>query len=408
MDSPVTRLFIMRPPATFSPPTTVRHALPWVSLVSAMFLLTYLDRAMFGPMLPALEKEFAIDHSQSTGFLFFISVGYAASTLFSAYTCSRFLPRTLVALALMTCGLVLLIMGQTTSLPLLYCLFAALGFSAGHYFNGGMSTMRSLVRPEHWSRAIAIHELGPNISFVLGPMLAGLGAAYFGWRAIVSCMGVVTFAGGLLFWRIAKGGTVAPPPVSLRGIGSVLKEPKFWLFTWLVALGIAGEFAPYSVLSLYLTNELGYSQDLAALLLTLSRILPPCGVVYGGWITSRYGSIPVLFSCLIGFSAGMFLMALPWFFPMLIGMFLQPLATSLAFPAIFTFLADFFHEHDQPVLLALSIPLASILGSGLIPSMLGFFGDYSSFTHGFIILGLFVLGTIVWVQPGRYRKKEIS
>ncbi len=383
----------MKDDLRFQPPSTFRGALPWVSLVAAMFLLTYLDRAMFGPLLPYFEKEFNIDHGASTSFLLSISFGYALSTLFSAYTCSRFLPRTIVSAALVCCGTVLLLMGQTTSLPLIYLLFFALGCSAGHYFNGGLSTMRSLVRPEHWSRAIAVHELGPTLSFVLAPFLAGLGASYFGWRFIVNTMGILSIAGGLIFWRIAQGGTVPAPPVSWQGVSAIWHNSHFWLFTWVLVLGIAGEFAPYSVLSLYMVKELGFSQDLAATLLTISRVFPPIAILYGGFVTSRFGSIQVLMVCFLLFALSMFLMATPWFWPMTIGMFIQPVATAISFPAMFTFLVESFSAKQQPTLLAMSIPMSSILGAGIIPSIMGMFGDHSSFTHGFILLGILALVT---------------
>ncbi len=391
----------------FSPqPSTFRSSLPWVALVAAMFLLTYLDRALFGPLLPFLEKEFSITHSDSTRFLLAISMGYALSTLFSAYTCSRFLPRNIVSVSLIACGLVLLSIGQTRSLPSMYFLFFALGCSAGHYFNGGLSTMRSLVRPEHWSRAIAIHELGPTMSFVLAPFLAGLGASVLGWRIVVNTMGVLSVIGGITFWLIAKGGTVPAQAVSWKGIDNIIHNRSFWFFTWVLALGVAGEFAPYSVLSLYMVQELNYSDDFTVTLLTLSRISPPLAVLYGGFVTAKYGSLRILQICFAVYAASMFLLATPWFWPMTIGMFLQPLATSITFPAMFTFLAESFSAKEQPTLLAISVPLASVLGAGIIPNMLGMFGDKSSFTHGFILLGLMVLITTVFCNAKAFSNSK--
>mgnify|MGYP003618860356 CR=1 FL=1 len=69
-----------------SPERPFRSVLPQVALVSLMFLLTYLDRAIFGPLLPFLEQEFSINHAASTRLLLFLSIGYSASMFFSGFS----------------------------------------------------------------------------------------------------------------------------------------------------------------------------------------------------------------------------------------------------------------------------------------------------------------------------------
>lgn len=367
-----------------------RRVLPWVALVSLMFLLTYLDRAMFGPLLPAIEQEFGISHAASTRFLFYISVGYSVSMFLSGFSSSRVRPRIMVGGSLLCCGVVLQGIAAVESLPLLALLFAALGFSAGQYFNGGLSTMRSLVPPAQWSKAISVHEIGPNASFFLGPILAELGAGWLGWRGTVSAMGWLTFAAGVLFLLFAKGGDYPAAPVSIKGFKKICREPKLWLFTWLMGLAIAGEFAPYSVLTLHMVDERALAPDTAAFLLSISRIAAPFAVLGGGFVTMRLGTRRTLSICLAAYALGMFCMAMPWFGPFVLGIFVQPVLTAMVFPPIFTLLAESFPLKDQPLLLAVGMPVASFMGVGLMPSILGMWGDYVSFGAGFIMMGCMV------------------
>ena len=367
-----------------------RGVLPYVILVSLMFLLNYLDRAMFGPLLPELEREFGITHSSSTRLLMFMSIGYSASMFFSGFSSSKIRPRVMVAGSLLGVGLVMLALAATTNMALLTLLFVMLGLVAGQYFNGGLSTMRSIVPPVHWSKAISVHEVGPNGSFFLGPILAGVGAQFFGWRGTVEFMGWITIAASIFFYFFAKGGEYPAAPVSFKGFKKALKEPRLWLFTWLMGIAIAGEFAPYSVLIMHMTEERAFSPDTAAFLLSISRVGAPFAVLGGGFVTTRFGTRPTLIFCLLIYVIGMCLMALPFTIPFVIGMTLQPLFTAMVFPPVFTLLAESFPIKDQPMLLGIGMPLASFMGVGIMPSLLGMWGDYVSFGAGFLMMACMV------------------
>lgn len=366
------------------------RVLPWVGLVSFMFLLIYLDRAMFGPLLPAIEKEFGISHASSTLFLLYISLGYSASMFLSGFSSSKVRPRIMVAGALLACGLTLLGISVAQSLTALAALFVILGIAAGQYFNGGLSTLRSLVRPAQWSKAISVHEIGPNASFFLAPLLAEAGAVSFGWRGVAAGMGWVSLAAGILFLLLAKGGEYPAAPVSAKGMRRALTEPKLWLFTWLMGLAIAGEFGPFSVLTLHMIEERSLAPETAAFLLSVSRIAAPFAVLGGGFVTNRLGTRRTLVICLTVYTLGMFCMALPWFWLFLAGIFVQPVLTAMIFPPVFTLLAESFPPRAQPLLLAISMPIASLMGVGLMPSILGLWGDYMNFNAGFAMMGCLV------------------
>jgi sugar phosphate permease len=112
------------------------QSLPWVALVSMAFLLIFLDRAMFGPLLPAIEKEFGISHAASTRFLLYLAVGYSVSMFLSGYSSSRIRPKVMVGASLIMSGFVLLTISMTANPTLLAFLFIALGLAAGQYLNG--------------------------------------------------------------------------------------------------------------------------------------------------------------------------------------------------------------------------------------------------------------------------------
>ncbi len=370
------------------------RVLPWVSFVALLFLLNYLDRAMFGPMLPYLEREFSINHAESTRLLLYTSLGYSASLVVSGFVAARVRPRIMAGGSLVVCGGVMLGLASTHSLDVIALCMALLGAAAGQYFNGGLSTMRGLVAPSQWSKAIAVHEIGPNGSFILGPLLAGAAADSFGWRGVTTGMGWLSLAVGVLFLLFAKGGHERSAPVSFAGVGRLVRSPRLWLCTWLMSLAIAGEFAPYSVLTLHLTDERGMSAEGAAFLLAVSRLASPVAVLCGGWVTTRLGTRRTLVFCLWCYALGMCFMAMPPLPVMYAGLFLQPMMTAMLFPPIFTMLAEFFPPTEQPVILSIVMPLASFFGVGMMPYILGIWGDFVSFNAGFLMMGLLVAASL--------------
>ena len=79
-------------------------------------------------------------------------------------------------------------------------------------------------------------------------------------------------------------------------------------------------------------------------------------------------------------------------------MLLQAMSAGFVFPALFTLFAESFPLGQQPMLLSLSLPLASLLGSGLVPYLLGLSGDYLTFSFGYGLFGVVCLATmpVLW------------
>ena len=377
-----------KPETDTDPEATFGSVFPWVLLVSLMFLLNYLCRATFGPLLPFIEQEFGITHAASTRLLLYLSIGYTSSMFLSGAVASKVRPRFLVAASLVLTGLMLQGVACAPGVPSLALLIFLMGFAAGQYFNAGMSTIRSLVKPSQWSRAVAIHEFGPNAGFIFAPLVAEVGAALLGWRGAVSALGWTTAVAGALFLFFGKGGEYPAAPVSFRGMAKLLGSGRLWLVTWFMGLAIAGQFGPFSVLTLHMVEDRGLSGDVAALLLSSSRAASPLGALAGGLLTAKFGTRKTLVFCLGVYALGLSAMSLPYFAPFVAGMFLQPLFTAAVFPPLFTMLAQSFPLRDQPLLLGIGMPVASFFGVGIMPGILGMFGDHAGFDAGFLVMGV--------------------
>jgi NNP family nitrate/nitrite transporter-like MFS transporter len=71
-----------------------------------------------------------------------------------------------------------------------------------------------------------------------------------------------------------------------------------------------------------------------------------------------------------------------------IAVLLQPLSAVCFFPAAFAAISSIFDFRVRNVAISFIVPVAVVLGTGLIPSGLGWFGDAGHFRLGFAIWGV--------------------
>ncbi len=380
--------------------STFKPAVPWVLLVSLMFFINYTNRSIFGPLLVDFEREFGIDHAQATRLLFYLYCGFSFSMAMSGFAAAKIKPKLAVGLSTIFCGIVIFLISRLHSIDVAWIFFIALGLSGGFYFTSAMATLGELVTPRDWGKAVTLHELAPPLSFILAPQLAHLIIFFDGatWRSVLAGLGGFSCLAGMFFIIFARGGEKKASPPSLGHFRLYLKSPVLWLFAWIFALGIGGEFAPYSVLPLHLTTERGLSEEAVGRLLSLTRLAAPLAVLAGGALISRFRAKTIVTWFLFTHALSLLCMALPQPGLARAGMFVQPLVTACVFPAIFTLFAENFPLEHQPMLLGLAVPVSSYIGSGIFPALLGLWGNYLGFQYGFAMMAVFCLISLPFLR----------
>lgn len=365
-----------------------RQALPWTAFVALMFTLNYMARTALSPLLVPLENGLGVGHAQATSLLLIQAVGFSLTQFLCGFTLSRILPYRMVAFSVFTSGLCLMSMAFVTTLTQASIVFLLFGAAAGLYFPAGMATLASLVKPENWGKAVAIHELAPNTSFIILPLLAELALRHTDWRGAFTMLGGALALGGAAFAIWGRGGRSYAAPPSFHGCKELLSDRLTWVFMLLLTIGIAGEFATFSVLPAHLVSEMGFTQERANHVVSLSRILCPLTAILGGWVADRAGPLNTVRAYLVLQGIALWMMSLENVVVAFTGMTAQSLLTAFSFPAIFKMLARSFPPEQQPLLLSLTMPFASFIGTGAVPAFLGFCGQELSFGFGFTIMGV--------------------
>jgi len=367
-----------------------------ILLIASIFFLNFTCRIIVAPLLPIIEKDLGFSHGDAGSLFLFLSIGYFISLLGSGHISSRITHRKTIAVSAIAVGTALSLISFSKSLfAMRFCVFL-LGISAGTYLPSGISTVTSLVNPKHWGKAVAIHEIAPNLSFVLTPLLAEMLLHWFIWRNILFLIGIFSVIMGFVFIHFSKGGNFIGESPNFSSIKSIIEIPAFWILIFLFGLAITGSLGIYNMLPLYLVTEHGLSQEWANSLVGISRISTIGMAFLSGWATDRLGPKTIMVSVFLITGVLTILLGIVSTNWIAIVVFLQPMLAVCFFPAGFAALSSISTPENRNVAISLTIPIAFVIGGGAIPALIGIMADKGyfawsiSFTGALIMIGFFL------------------
>lgn len=376
-----------------------------ILFLSSLFLLTFIARIIPAPLMPSIEADLGISHAQAGSMFLIISFGYFVAILGSGFVSARISHRNTIAFSAVSVGLALVITAFSTNLWAIRLGLLLIGLASGLYLPSGLSTVTSLVSPRDWGKAISIHELAPNASLVAAPLLAELLLLVLPWRGVFLLIGLVSLALGCAFFRFGRGGDFPGQAPSFAALGILMRESSFWIMLILYCLGIGVALGVYTMLPLYLVSEHDIGRSLANTYVSLSRVSCIPMVFVGGWANDRFGPKRSL-GVILGLS-GLLLVLLGSVggSGIILVVFLQPLVAACFFPPAVAVVSSIGPRHIRNVSISLTIPLAFLVGGGLIPTVIGYVGEAGSFGLGISMVGvLTLLGAVL----SQFLRIEIS
>jgi NNP family nitrate/nitrite transporter-like MFS transporter len=356
-----------------------------------IFLLNFTARIVIAPLMPVIEENLGLSHSQAGSLFLLITVGYILTVTASGFVSSRLNHRKTILLSAFLVGLALLFISLVQSLWAIRAGLLGLGMAAGLYLPSGIAMLTSLVSSRHWGKAVAVHELAPNLGFVIAPLLAEAFLPFISWRGVLAFLGFLSVVLGLVFARFGRGGEFKGESPNPKAFKTLLYNPSFWVMVALFGAGISCSLGIYSMLPLYLTAERALDRGLANTLVGLSRITGVATAFVAGWATDRIGPQRTLtFVLLISGLLTLLLAVLPGFW-IVIPVFLQPMVAVCFFPAGFAALSRVGPPEVRSIAVSITLPLGFLFAGGAVPILIGLLGDAGSFALGIGIVGILVL-----------------
>jgi len=372
-------------------PDSFRTLVGPLLLLTTIFFLNFMARIIPAPLMPAIEAELGISHGAAGSLFFTISIGYFIALMGSGFVSARLKHRGVIVLSSFSVGLILMVIAASSSLWAIRGGLVVLGLAAGLYLPCGIATLTDFVGRAHWGKAIAIHELAPNLSFVVAPLFAEAVLIWFSWRGALLLLGAAAILITLLFASRSRAGDFAGEAPNFRSLSDLAGEPSFWLMVLLFSLGISSTLGIYTMLPLYLVNEHGFERDFANTAVALSRLIGVAMALVGGWVTDRFGpkrTLGIVFLLTGGFTLLLGLSPTPWV-PAVV--FLQPMVAVCFFPAGFAALGMVVPPSARNIAVSFTTPMAFMIGAGAVPTLIGVIGDLQSFGLGVSLVGGLIL-----------------
>ena len=150
----------------------LRKNLSSLFVIAYIFLLIFLCRVIFSPLMPGIEAEMNLTHSQAGSLFFFLALGGSLGLFSNGFISRWLIHRRTIALSIFLSGTAMLITSQSAGYISLSVCLVATGWASGLYLPSGVTTITSIVDAEDWGKALAVHDIAPNLSFFLAPLIA--------------------------------------------------------------------------------------------------------------------------------------------------------------------------------------------------------------------------------------------
>ena len=356
--------------------------------LTGIFFLNFMARIVLAPLLPAMVDELALSHAEAGSLFLFTSIGYFGALTGSGFFSARLQHRRTIIFSAAAVGLSTFAVAASGSLWGIRAGLLVLGVSAGLYLPSGIATLTSVVSEKHWGKALAFHELAPNLSFVAAPLVTEALLPWLDWRGILACFGAGSLLMGGIFAWFGKGGRFPGQAPSFAVLKELQALPSFWVMVLLFGMGISGTLGIFTMLPLYLVTEHGMERNWANSLIALSRIPAVGSAFLAGWAADRLGAEKTMAAVvLLTGLATISLAVLPgsW---LVLGVMLQPALAACFFPVGFAVLSRLGAASARNVAVSFTVPAGFIIGGGFTPALIGFMGDRFSFSAGIVFVGV--------------------
>jgi NNP family nitrate/nitrite transporter-like MFS transporter len=160
-------------------------------ILTSIFFLNFIGRIIPAPLVPRIETDLNLTHADAGALFFMISLGYFITLIGSGFISSRFNHKRAITISNTALGLALIGTAFCEGPWTLRLGLFTVGMAAGLYLPSGIATLMSIIPFRHWGKALAIHEMAPNLSYVAAPLICEAVMVWFSWRMVFFLIGLV-------------------------------------------------------------------------------------------------------------------------------------------------------------------------------------------------------------------------
>jgi MFS family permease len=280
-----------------------------------------------------------------------------------------------------------------------------MGIMGGGYHPSASPLISSIVQKKYRGRALGIHQVGGTASFFLAPLIAVGIARILGWRGCFFSLSVPALIYGFALFLLLGSwgyGTLHHSAVSGGRTSNVVHDPRTGSLVSVIVLNSLLQIFVYSSISFipfFVVDHFGGSKEAAALLLSLSHSAGLWAGPLGGFLSDRFGRIPILlFTGLIAGPLIILLGRVSFGLSIYILLLFIGMSMYMSMPVTEAYVISHAPDRNRSTFLGIYY-FASRGGPGLMAPALGRLIDTSGFSSSFTLAGflLTVVGVICGV-----------
>lgn len=363
-------------------------AVPWVLFLTTMVFFVMFPRLLISPLLIRIAGDLSITYDRASSFFVTGSVGFVGGLLTSGFVSKRLTHRGTIVLSTAVAGLALVALAFVRSELGFHLVFLVETWANGLYPGSGITSVTTLVPDAHRGKALAVHESGPNLAFIIAPILSAFLAPHIGWRGVIGVTGGAAILTATAFLVAGRGSGERGEPPHFENLKLFVHNRPFWALSVFFMLAGTCAMGVFNVLPTYLMVEHHYSEQLVNTLVGVSRISAFAAIFAAGGLADRFG-IRVVIGVIIGVTGALTLgLGFASGTTLLVVVFLQPIVVGSFFPVGLSALANTTPPGARNLAVALAIPLANIVGAGVAPWLFAALGSAGYFSASFVGLGI--------------------
>ncbi len=356
-----------------------------------MVFFALFPRLLLAPLLLRISEGLGMDYREASSFFVTASLGFVTGLLASGFVAQRVGHFATIVGSTAIAGAALLSVVVVRDATAFHIVMIIVGFANGLYPGSGVTSVTTVVPEHHRGKALAIHESGPNMAFILAPLVSAALAPLLGWRSIFLLTGVVSLLAAAVFAVFGSRDTGRAEAPNFHNLRLFAHNRTYWIVVFLFAVAASAAVGVYAVLPTFLVVHHDLTETTVNTLVGLSRTTGFVAILAAGFLSDRFGFRPVatiilLFSGVmtagIGIASGSLLIAF---------VFLQPLVIQSFFPLGISAVAAITPIAARNLGIVIPIVFANFVGSGITPRVFGALADQDLFAGGFIGLGALLL-----------------
>lgn len=362
--------------------------IPFLGLISFISFFNILSRVIFSPLTPLICKEMRLCHGDAGNIFLVLSLGFATTLVLSQYLSAKFSHKFTIIFSVLITGLAIMLTADTTSFQHFRLAIFFVGIGSGFFVPSAVALIRENIPNYHLGKAFGIFGTAQSFAFILSPVLVRFFIQFYSWREILNGFGLIAAIFSLFLFFMIRKKEQKSVPITFSFIKEVFSWPSFWILNLFLCLINGLNIGVYSMAPDYFERHSLLASDDVSHLIIIGRSISIITAIIGGYVADYIGlkKSLVIVLVLCGLITAFIGMTTPK-----LGLILfciqSPIAACLM-PIIHFGVATISPIEKNAAIVSVMAPFGFTFGAGIIPQILGFFGDFNLYSEGFIIFGI--------------------